>query len=197
VQCTLGRSVVVLRDNCLLKTCPGRAVLALAASVFVCLCAHLSVSLPFTPVPLTLSNFAVLLVGLAVGPATAFSAMVLYLAEGAAGMPVFSPHGLGGIAQLLGPTGGFLLTYPFAAALAGFVVRKAPARLPRFAAAALACTLATLIIFIFGAGWLALLKPMSATALFYVSVAPFLPGEIVKIISASGIFGALRSRTRS
>lgn len=197
MQSTLPLSIGALRDKDLLRTVPGRAALAVAASVFVGLCAHLSVPLPFTPVPLTLSNFAVLLVGLALGPATAFSAMVLYLAEGTAGMPVFSQHGPGGIAQLLGPTGGFLLSYPFAGALAGFLVRKAPARLSRFAAGAVACTLATLVIFTFGAGWLAHLKPMSTSALFYLAVAPFLPGEIVKIASASGIYSALRSRTRS
>jgi biotin transport system substrate-specific component len=197
MQSTLPLSISALRDKDLLKTLPGRAVLAVAASVFVGFCAHLSVPLPFTPIPLTLSNFAVLLVGLALGPGTAFAAMVLYLLEGAAGAPVFSPHGLGGIAQLLGPTGGFLLSYPFAAALAGFVVRKAPASISRFTAAALACILATLAIFTLGAAWLAHLTPLSTSTLFYVAVAPFLPGEIVKVAAASGIYSALRGRSRS
>lgn len=197
MQSTLPLSIGALRDKDLFRTVTGRLVLAIAASLFVGLCAHFSVPLPFTPVPLTLSNFAVLLVGLALGSGTAFFAMVLYLAEGACGAPVFSPHGLGGVAQLLGPTGGFLLSYPFAAALAGFVARKAPAHLPRFASSAIACTLATLVIFALGAGWLAYLKPMPAATLFYVAVAPFLPGEVVKIAAASGIYSTLRGRPRS
>src|SRR5258706_14531500 len=80
--------------------------LVASASLFVALCARITVPLPFTPIPLTLQNFAVLLVGLTLGPRRGFAALALYLAEGAAGMPVFNPLGLGGIAQLLGPTGG-------------------------------------------------------------------------------------------
>src|ERR1700686_3026133 len=86
-----------------------QAAIVISASLFVAVCARVSVPLPFTPVPLTLSNFAVLLVGLALGSRRGFAALALYLAEGAAGLPVFSPAGSGGILQLLGPTGGFLL----------------------------------------------------------------------------------------
>ena len=79
---------------------------AIAGSLLVAICAHVSVPLLFTPVPLTLQTFAVLLLGLTLGPATAFAALALYLVQGAAGLPVFSPHGPGGILQLMGPTGG-------------------------------------------------------------------------------------------
>src|ERR1700692_1825792 len=97
------------------KTVPGKIVLAVSASALVALCAHISLPLPFTPVPLTLGNFAVLLVGMMLGPVVGFSPMVLYLAEGAAGLPVFTPQGPGGIAQLLGLSAGYLLSYPLAA----------------------------------------------------------------------------------
>ena len=90
------------------RTVAGKAFLAVGATAFVALCAHISVPLYFTPVPLTLQTLAVILIGLTLGPALGASAMVLYLAEGAMGLPVFSPHGPGGIAQLLGPTAGFL-----------------------------------------------------------------------------------------
>src|SRR5579863_5503053 len=95
--------------------------IVVGASLFVALCARITLPLPFTPVPLTLQNFGVLLVGLTVGGRRGFAALVLYLAEGCMGMPVFSPTGPGGIAQLLGPTGGFLLAYPFVAAIAGAI----------------------------------------------------------------------------
>src|SRR5271168_3672923 len=101
------------------RTWAGKASLAIAATAFVALCAHVSIPLYFTPVPLTLQTMAVILVGLALGPALGSSAMVLYLAEGAMGLPVFSPHGPGGVAQLVGPTAGFLFSYPLAAAAAG------------------------------------------------------------------------------
>src|SRR5712692_1938985 len=97
-----------------------QVAIVVGASMFVALCARITLPLPFTPVPLTLQNFGVLLVGLALGPRRAFAALALYLAEGASGMPVFNPAGLGGVAQLLGPTGGFLMAYPVVAAIAGW-----------------------------------------------------------------------------
>src|SRR5450631_3996786 len=87
-----------------------QAAIVVSASLFVALCAQVTVPLPFTPVPLTLQNFGVLTVGLLLGSRRGFAALALYLAEGAFGMPVFSPAVLGsGIAHLLGPTGGFLM----------------------------------------------------------------------------------------
>src|SRR2546425_11213636 len=94
------------------------------ASLFVALCARLTLPLPFTPVPLTLQNFAVLLVGMTLGSKRGFAALALYLAEGLAGLPVFNPTGPGGLAQLLGPTGGFLMVYPLVAALAGWIMER-------------------------------------------------------------------------
>src|SRR5215469_16303907 len=84
----------------------------LGASLFVALCARITLPLPFTPVPLTLQNFGVLLVGLLLGSKRGFAALALYLLEGASGMPVFSIAGVGGVAQLFGPTGGYLMMYP-------------------------------------------------------------------------------------
>src|SRR5207237_5646606 len=84
-----------------------QAALVVVASIFVALCARVTLPLPFTPVPLTMQNFGVLLVGLMLGRERGFAALALYLAEGLAGMPVFNPTGPGGLAQLLGPTGGY------------------------------------------------------------------------------------------
>src|SRR6266566_8585266 len=101
-----------------------QAALVVGASMFVALCARITLPLPFTPVPLTLQNFGVLLVGLMLGSRRGFAVLALYLAEGAAGLPVFNPTGPGGIAQLLGPTGGFLMVYPLVAGLAGFLIER-------------------------------------------------------------------------
>ena len=97
-----------------------QGAIVVGASLFVALCARFTSFLP-TPIPLTLQNFGVLVVGLTLGSRRGFAALLVYLAEGAAGLPVFTPHGLGGIAQILGPTGGYLLIYPFMAFLAGWV----------------------------------------------------------------------------
>ena len=122
-------------------TLPGRAAMAVAATAFVALCAHVSIPVFFTPVPFTLQPFAVILVGLLLGPAGAFAAMMLYLAEGAMGLPVFTPQGAGGVAQLLGPTAGFLFSYPLAAAAAGALARLSTTRTRRmhFALAGRGC----------------------------------------------------------
>jgi biotin transport system substrate-specific component len=192
---TASRNASLLRP--VSDTLSGRIFLAIAASAFVGLCAHVSLPLPFTPVPLTLSNFAVLLVGLLLGPGAAFSALALYLAEGALGLPVFSPTGPGGIAHLLGPTGGFLLSYPFAAAIAGYSVRALKPALTRFANAAFACILASLVLFTLGAGWLATLLHLHLAATLKLAVLPFLPGEALKIAAAAGIFAGLERWKRS
>ncbi len=81
------------RSGSLQESLAGKTLLVIGATAFVAACAHISLPLPFTPVPLTLQNFAVILVGMALGPVAGFSAMVLYLAEGALGLPVFTPSG--------------------------------------------------------------------------------------------------------
>jgi biotin transport system substrate-specific component len=174
------------------RTMAGKAFLAIGATALVALCAHVSLPLYFTPVPLTLQTLAVILIGLTLGPALGSAAMLLYLAEGAMGLPVFSPQGPGGIVQLLGPTAGFLLSYPFAAAAAGLVIRAVRVGRSRFPAAVFGGIAASVIIFSMGAGWIATLLHLSPAAAWHLSVAPFLPGEVLKIVVAAGTYVALR-----
>src|SRR5436305_5676820 len=107
-----------------------QAALVVGASLFIALCARVTVPLPFTPVPLTLQNFGVLLVGLLLGSRRGFAALALYLVEGASGLPVFSPSALGlhGVAQILGPTGGFLMAYPLVAFVGGWIYEHSSRR---------------------------------------------------------------------
>lgn len=181
------------------NTLAGKTLLTIAASGFVALCAHIAVPLPFTPVPLTMVNLGVLLVGLTLGPVAGFSAMVLYLLEGASGLPVFATNGPGSILYFIGPTGGFLLAYPFVAAIAGAlsIPKTGGTRATRFASAALASTVATIFLFVIGAAWLQHFYHSSAAATLHMAVVPFLPGEIVKIAAAAGIYSAGRLATRS
>jgi biotin transport system substrate-specific component len=179
------------------ESIPGKVVLAVGASLFVAACAHVSLPLPFTPVPITLQTFAVILVGMVLGPVTGFSALMLYLAEGAAGMPVFSPHGPAGVLHLLGPNGGFLFSYPLAAAVAGFIVRRTSFVRSRFSLAVAAGITASVVVFTLGAGWLAHFAHLSGVSVWHLAVAPFLPGDAVKITAAAGIFSSLERWKRS
>ena len=179
------------------KTLTGRIILAVAATGLVAVCAHVSLPLPFTPVPLTLQTFAVILVGMALGPVAGFSAMVLYLAQGAMGLPVFTPHGPGGVAQLMGPTAGFLFSYPLAAASAGWVVRAPGEQASLFTRAVAAGCVASVFIFVLGAGWLASLLHLNASAAWHLAIAPFLPGEAIKITAAAGIYSTFERWRRS
>jgi biotin transport system substrate-specific component len=169
----------------------GRVFLALAASGLVALSAHVSVPLGFTPVPLTLQTFAVLLIGFLLGPTLGFFSLMAYLVEGLCGLPVFSPHGVGGAAQLLGPTGGYLLAYPLMATYAGFLAKAPGLRRMPFVAYTVAGTAATVLLFACGAGWIMSITHISLAAAWTVAIAPFLPGEVVKIAAAAGISRAL------
>lgn len=157
--------------------------LAVGASLFVALCARVTVPLPGNPVPLTLQNFGVLVVGLVLGPRRAFTALVLYLAEGAAGLPVFNPAGPGGIAQLFGPTGGYLMSYPFVAALAGLMVERGR---KTFAHAAFAGLAAEILLFAMGLCWLAIWTGSISRAI-QLGLYWFLFAEVIKILMAAAV----------
>jgi biotin transport system substrate-specific component len=159
-------------------------MLAVLGSVLVAVSAHVSIPLLFTPVPLTLQTFAVLLLGLTLSPATAFAALALYLIEGVAGLPVFSPHGPGGLLQLMGPTGGYLLSYPFAAALTGLVARRFRAT---FATYTVSAALGSVAILALGASWLATAAHQTAATTLTLAVWPFLPGDALKVCAAAGV----------
>jgi biotin transport system substrate-specific component len=163
----------------------SQVAIVIGASLFVAVCARVTLPLPFTPVPLTLQNFGVLLVGLALGPRRAFAALILYLVEGLAGMPVFSPTGPGGIAQLLGPTGGFLLAYPFVAGIAGWIFESRSGE-KSFARAATACFLAEIYLFVGGLSWLAILTHSVAQAIRF-GLYWFIFAEVIKIMSAAAL----------
>jgi len=168
--------------------------IVIGASLFIAVCARVTIPLPFTPVPLTLQNFGVLLVGMTLGSRRGFAALVLYLAEGASGLPVFSfsPTGLSGIAQLLGPTGGFLLAYPFVAGVAGLIMEHGRRT---FARAVCAGLIAEVILFAGGLGWLAILTHSVAQAVRF-GLYWFVFAEIIKIMSAAALSARLRRATQ-
>jgi biotin transport system substrate-specific component len=161
-----------------------QVALVVGASLFVALCARIFIPLmPLTPVPLSVQNLGVLLVGLMLGSRRGFAALVLYLVEGAAGLPVFNPTGPGGFAQLFGITGGFLLAYPFVAFLAGYVFERGKKSFVRAAAAAL---LAEILLFAGGLGWLYGFTHSLAKAA-YLGLYWFVAAEVLKVMFAAAI----------
>ncbi len=160
-----------------------QACIVVAASFFVALCARVTVPLPFTPVPLTLQNFGVLAVALMLGSRRGFAALALYLAEGAAGLPVFAPAGPGGVAQLIGATGGFLLAYPFVAFVAGWIYEHTSRRL---APAMLAAFAGELVLFVGGLSWLFFLTHSLAQAAKW-GLYWFVFAEVIKIMLAAAV----------
>jgi biotin transport system substrate-specific component len=161
-----------------------QTAIVVGASLFVALCAHITIPLvPLTPVPLTVQNLAVLLVGLLLGSRCGFAALMLYLVEGMSGLPVFNPTGPGGIAQLFGVTGGFLLAYPLVAFVAGYVFERSSKTLVR---AAMAATLGEILLFAGGLSWLYAFTHSLAKAAYF-GLYWFVAAEVIKVMIAAGI----------
>src|SRR4051812_35084648 len=162
--------------------------IVVAASLFVAVCARFSLPIPGTPVPLSLQNFAVLLVGLSLGSRRGFIALGLYVAEGAAGLPVLSPVGAPGILRFAGPTAGYLIAYPFVAALAGYIFERGKQTFARAISAAL---LGELLLFACGVSWLYVLTHSLARAIAF-GLYWFIFAEVMKVMFAAGIASTWR-----
>lgn len=158
----------------------GRALTAvamvIAGSAIIALAAQIAIPMPFTPVPLTMSPLAVLIIGVALGSRRGAAAAILYLLEGLSGLPV-GAHGHGGPLWLIGPTAGYLYAYPLAAYVAGWFSERGWANsIPRAFCAMLA---ALAIIYAGGWSWLAILS--GPRAAFAMAIVPFVIADIVKI----------------
>jgi biotin transport system substrate-specific component len=169
-----------------------RSLAMLAGAILVALGAQVAVPLAGTPVPLTFQVPAVLVVGALLGPRLGAASMAVYLALGMAGLPVFAPLGLPGIARLIGPTGGYLLAYPLAAAVVGIVARDGRSWLH------LGLGLLGGVLVIHGGGvlQLAVLGGDIGTALRLGSV-PFWLGDILKVLLAGLVVRRLAAKTRA
>ena len=163
----------------------GRRAFAVgAAALVVASSAQVTVPVPLSPVPMTLQPLAVLAVGGLLGATLGGSALLLYLGLGLLGLPVFA-GGSGGLLHVLGPTGGYLLAFPAAAAAAG----RLSGDTPSIGRVLLGCALGMVVIHVGGAAHLALLGGDAGAAL-RVGFVPFLTGDLLKIgIAAAVILG--------
>ena len=168
------------------STALTNALLVVAASLVTAGAAQLEVRLPWTPVPITGQSFAVLLSGVLLGARRAFLAQLLYLAEGAAGLPFFA-GGAAGVGRLVGPTGGYLIAFPFAAAITGLLAERGWDRRP---VTMFLCMLAgSSVIFALGLAYLSDFVPKGA--LLASGLYPFIAGDLLKSLLAAGLFPAL------
>jgi biotin transport system substrate-specific component len=161
--------------------------------------AQASIPLPFTPVPFTLQPMVVLLGGAALGSRLGMSSQVLYLLLGMAGLPVFaaSPVLPQGIARLMGPTGGYLLSYPIAAFVTGWLAERRFDR--RYLTSALAMAAGLTIIFAAGVAWLAWFSQpahLGLDAALRTGLYPFVPADIIKIFLAAAVLPSVWKLTK-
>ncbi|HKW88866.1 MAG TPA: biotin transporter BioY [Candidatus Acidoferrales bacterium] len=156
------------------------AIRVVVANILLILCAHIIVPLPRTPVPITGQTFGVLLIAALLGSRRSALVMLMYLAEGISGLPVFAPIGLPGVFHFFGPTAGYLLSYPVVAFLLGWLVERGAGRtLFRLLGALI---LGGAIILASGCAWLAVAMHLGWTRAFFAGVAPFLPGDALKTV---------------
>ena len=150
--------------------------------------AQIAIPLPFSPVPFTLQVLAVVLSGLLLGPRHGALAQVIYLLIGAAGAPVFSGF-RGGLGHILGPTGGYLLSYPLAAAVAGLAAHAAiTSSRQRALTVSFLCGVAGLaVIYAGGVAWLSTVTELPVAAAIAQGVLPFAGLDLVKVGMAAAI----------
>lgn len=157
----------------------------IGGSLVVALAAQVALPLPFSPVPVTCQTFAVLFLGAALGARRSALALVLYLTEGAAGLPVFAPWsavGLG-VVRLLGPTAGYLIAFPLAAFMLGWFAERGWSRSAW--RLGIAMLVAEVIIFGGGVSWLRTSLDVSLGSALRLGLYPFLPGEVLKCLLAA------------
>src|SRR5215207_7635114 len=189
---TLVQTIATRRDS---ATWPIRAASVLFITGLTAAAAQISIPIPFTAVPFTFQPMIVLLGGLVLGPRLGAASQALYLAAGIAGLPVFAASVTLPPAawRLLGPTGGYLLSYPLAAFVAGALARRGFDR--RYLTSILAMALGLVVIYACGTLWLAYAS-VGRTALglasaFASGVAPFVLADVVKLAAAAGIVPGL------
>jgi biotin transport system substrate-specific component len=165
----------------------------LFVTILTAIAAQVSIPLPFTPVPFTFQPMVVLLGAAALGPRLGMASQILYLALGFAGLPVFAASSLlpQGAARLLGPTGGYLMAYPFAAFTAGWLAARGFDRRYLTAVASMVCGLA--VVFAGGVLWLTIAsKPsIGLSGALAVGFVPFIIPDLVKLLVAAGVMPTL------
>jgi biotin transport system substrate-specific component len=189
--CSSGEDAVVAAESVAVRRVvladlvPGavvrNALLVLGGAGLAGLAAQVSIPLGFTPVPLSLQTFAVLLVGAALGPWRGLASMALYLVAGLVGVPWFA----GGTHGAAFASFGYIIGFVAAAGVVGELARRRGDRTPLRTAGTM--VVGNIVVYAFGVAWLAALYDMSLPKALAVGVLPFLIGDAIKIVAAAGV----------
>ena len=171
------------------------AMRIIGCSIFVILTAigaYIRIPLFFTPVPITLQTFVVLLSGAVLGKRLGSVSQIAYISLGAFGLPVFQGYGYG-ISHIFGPTGGYLFGFIAASYIAGYLLKDRNTE-KSMTKIFLTMITALTVIYFFGVAWLKLFLGTSLSSALILGLYPFIPGEVVKVMAASYIYKGLKSR---
>lgn len=192
MQPTLLATIAARNDSRALRAAE-RIGAVLFVTVLTAIAAQVSIPLPFTPVPFTFQPMVVLVGAAALGSRLGMSSQIVYLALGIAGLPMFaaSPTLPQGAARLLGPTGGYLMAYPLAAFVAGWLAERGFDRRYLTAVVAMICGLA--VVFAGGLSWLAFFtRPaVGIAAAVRVGFTPFIAADLLKLLAAAAVMPGL------
>jgi biotin transport system substrate-specific component len=177
----------VLADRVVRGSAAANMLTVGAASLFIAVAAQVALPIPFSPVPLTLQPLAVLLVGVTLGSTRGAAAVLLYLFEGATGLPVFAQSSAGAF-WLFGATGGYLMSYPAAAWLAGWFSENGWGTTRLRAVSGMIVALAV----IYAGGWAWLSTIAGPRAAFTMGVAPFVLADLVKVALGAALLPQLQ-----
>jgi biotin transport system substrate-specific component len=177
---------------------PIRAAAVVFVAVLTAVAAQVSLPLPFTPVPFTLQPMVVLVGGAALGARLGMASQVLYLLAGIAGLPVFATSAVlpQGFLRLLGPTGGFLMAYPFAAFVAGWLAERGFDR--RYVTSVIAMGAGLTLIFALGIAWFAWFAapaPVGFSQALQLALYPFIVVDVIKILLAATVLPSVWALT--
>jgi len=160
------------------------AVLVALGAALISVAAQVSIPLPFTPVPITGQTFAVLLVGASLGTIRGGAAGSLYLVVGLTGVPVYA-DGQGGWDIVSGASGGYLIAFPIAAAMSGWLAERRWDR--RFSSAVGAMLTGNALIYLIGLPWLAVVLDTSLERTLELGFYPFVIGDMIKLYLAAAL----------
>lgn len=171
----------------------GRLVRVGFMAALLCILGPVSVAVPVSPVPISLGTLAVYLIVVTAGTADALMSCLVYLLLGFAGLPVFSGY-MGGAGRLLGPTGGYLIGFLALIVTAGAFTGRFQDRRKERLFSLIGLALGTVVLYLFGTGWLAMISGMGFYEALWAGVIPFIPGDLVKMLAAVLLGTTLRGR---
>lgn len=165
------------------------ALIGLMAAI-ICVLGPFALNIPISPVPISLGTLAVYFVVSVLGMKLGTISVIIYILLGTVGLPVFSNFS-GGIAKLLGPTGGYIIGYIFMALICGFFIDKWS---DNIVLSFLGMILGTAVCYLFGTIWLAFQAGMSFPEALAAGVIPYIPGDLIKLILAMAVGYQIRKR---